>query len=50
MLKVYVISAKNLPAGDSNGLSDPFVVLNSVDKNKYRFGKTKVINQTLNPD
>ena len=49
MLKVYVISAKNLPAKDSNGLSDPYVVLYSLDKHKFRFGKTPEIKETLNP-
>ena len=49
MLKVYVISAKNLPASDSNGLSDPYVILYSNDKNKFRFGRTNVANDTLNP-
>lgn len=49
MLKVYVISGKNLPAADSNGLSDPYVVIHSVDGNKFRIGTTSVIKQTLNP-
>lgn len=49
MLKVYVISASNLPPADSNGKSDPYVVLYSVDKNRFRFGKTQTINETLDP-
>ncbi|EAX97302.1 C2 domain containing protein [Trichomonas vaginalis G3] len=50
MLKVYVISAKNLPAADSNGKSDPYVVIHSVDGNKFKFGQTTVQKLTCDPN
>ncbi|KAJ4758652.1 C2 calcium/lipid-binding and GRAM domain containing protein [Rhynchospora pubera] len=44
-LLVHIIEARNLLAKDSNGFSDPFVVL-QLGNQKY---KTKVINMNLNP-
>jgi Ca2+-dependent lipid-binding protein len=44
-LYVRVVSASNLPAADSNGLSDPYVVL-QLQGSKV---KSRVIDNTLNP-
>ncbi|KAK1295933.1 C2 and GRAM domain-containing protein [Acorus calamus] len=44
-LKVRVIEARNLPAMDLNGLSDPYVRLHL---GRYKF-KTKVVKKSLNP-
>ncbi|KAL6041498.1 FerI, variant 2 [Balamuthia mandrillaris] len=44
-LVVTIVEARNLIAGDSNGLSDPYACL-SVGKTKF---KTKTIKKTLNP-
>jgi Ca2+-dependent lipid-binding protein len=45
-LSVTVMEGKNLPALDSNGMSDPYVTL-SIGKVKQ---KTKVKEKTLNPN
>lgn len=44
-LTVRVIEARNLPATDLNGLSDPYVRL-QLGKQRFR---TKVVKKTLNP-
>lgn len=44
-LLVHIIEARNLLAKDSNGFSDPFVVL-QLGNQKFR---TKVIDMSLNP-
>ena len=49
---VLVIGAKQIPALDSNGLSDPFVVVELVPRLRYPnqpIVKTKVVPKTLNP-
>jgi Ca2+-dependent lipid-binding protein len=46
VLTVTVLEAKNLPAMDHNGLSDPYCKF-KLGSQKY---KTKVIHKTLNPD
>ncbi|KAL6055999.1 BAI1-associated protein 3 [Balamuthia mandrillaris] len=45
-LQVTVKEAKNLRAADSNGLSDPFVVLSLPGQTH----KTKVVKKSLNPE
>jgi len=50
ILTVQVISASGLKAADSNGKSDPFVVLMSFDgKVKVESFKTPVVKEDLNP-
>ncbi|KAK9753273.1 phosphatidylserine decarboxylase, partial [Basidiobolus ranarum] len=44
-LKIQVIRARNLAPKDSNGLSDPFVVVKLQNKKKT----TKVVPKSLNP-
>jgi hypothetical protein len=50
-LVIGIVSAKDLLAADSNGLSDPFVVI--IDENgrheTKKHVKTKIIHKTLNP-
>lgn len=45
-VEIGIIRAENLPAGDSNGLSDPYVVvyLGSQD-----VARTSTVTETLNP-
>eukprot|EP00026_Physarum_polycephalum_P014617 Phypoly_transcript_15154.p1 GENE.Phypoly_transcript_15154~~Phypoly_transcript_15154.p1 ORF type:complete len:287 (+),score=59.24 Phypoly_transcript_15154:79-939(+) len=43
-----IISAKDLPVGDSNGFSDPYVVVKNRENQVLH--KTPVIKKTLNPD
>jgi len=49
--KVYItiISAKNLPSADSNGLSDPYVTIGIVGQKSKSKLKTQTIKKTLNP-
>lgn len=47
-LTVNVIDANDLPAGDSNGKSDPYVKL-YLNTDKDAFYKTKKVKKTLNP-
>lgn len=47
-LHIDVISANNLPAGDRNGKSDPYVKL-YLNTDKESFFKSKKIKKTLNP-
>ena len=53
-MKVEIIEARDLLASDSNGFSDPYVVIQEstglyiIDKNKYPL-KTPVVKKTLNP-
>ena len=51
-LVVDVIGAKQLPALDTNGLSDPFVVLELLPRLRFptqQVAKTKVVSKNLNP-
>lgn len=43
-----IVEAENLPAGDANGLSDPYVTVDLSPGNK-RILKTSVKPETLNP-
>lgn len=47
-LHVKVIEARNVPAADLNGKSDPYVLL-STEKTKSPYQKTKVLKKTLSP-
>ncbi|CAJ0578478.1 unnamed protein product, partial [Mesorhabditis spiculigera] len=47
-LAVTVIEARDLPAMDSNGMSDPYVKLYLMPEKKQKF-QTKFIRNTLNP-
>ena len=52
MLNIQVIEARDVPAMDRNGKSDPFIklyLLGSKPKEKINEVKTKVIKKTLNP-
>ena len=46
---ITVVSAESLPAGDSNGLSDPYVTIDWSVGNK-RLLKTSVKPETLSPE
>lgn len=48
ILNVNVLSAENLPAGDSNGKSDPYVKL-YLNTDKESFFKSKKVKKTLDP-
>ena len=51
-LLISVIGAKSVIPLDSNGLSDPFVVIELVPRVRYHsqpIAKTKVVSKTLNP-
>jgi len=48
ILQVRIISGRDLVAADSNGLSDPYVVIKYNEKKCKT--KTRVIKKTLNPD
>lgn len=47
---IKVLGCENLPAADSNGKSDPYVVVKDVKGLIGEGGKTKVVKKTLNPD
>lgn len=50
--KFLVIGAKQIPALDSNGLSDPFVVIELLPRIRFPsqlVTKTKVVSKSLNP-
>ncbi|KAK8837839.1 Synaptotagmin-2 [Tritrichomonas musculus] len=47
-LHIKVIEARNVPAADLNGKSDPYVSL-STEKTKSPYQKTKVLKKTLSP-
>lgn len=47
-LKVIVVGADDIPAGDSNGKSDPYVKL-FLNTDKESFFRTKKVKKTLNP-
>ena len=49
-LKLHIKKAKKLKPADSNGLSDPYIVIHIYEEDKIveKF-KTKVINKELNP-
>jgi BAI1-associated protein 3 len=51
-LVIDVIGAKQIPALDANGLSDPFVVIELLPRVRFpnqQVAKTKVVNKCLNP-
>nr|XP_041568905.1 synaptotagmin-3-like [Taeniopygia guttata] len=48
-LLVRVLRARDLPAKDSNGFSDPYVKIYLLPDRKKKF-QTKVLRRTLNPD
>jgi len=47
--RFVVVSAKDLPCADVNGLSDPFVVVYETALAKLRIGTTSIAKHTLNP-
>jgi len=52
ILITEVLNAKNILALDSNGLSDPFVILELVPNSLFpgcKVVKTRIVNKTLNP-
>ncbi|KAH0786560.1 C2 domain containing protein [Histomonas meleagridis] len=50
MFHIYIVRGSNLPAGDINGKSDPYCIIEARCGGKdIRIAKTKIIKKTLNP-
>uniref|UniRef100_A0A6G1SJP6 Synaptotagmin 1 n=1 Tax=Aceria tosichella TaxID=561515 RepID=A0A6G1SJP6_9ACAR len=49
VLSVTILEARNLPAMDLNGLSDPYVCVFMANNKNYGMFKTKIHKHTLNP-